>query len=222
MKSSERALLVMVCIAILVIEIQFNGLARDYSKQTDALLYLDSRISSIEETTHEARVDVYHHYIVEYENINDIQESMAPTNETPIPEDCPYSDEIKQVCEKYDFVDNLPLLIYSMMKVESEFNPNVTSSAGCIGVMQVSPYWQADRAAKLGVTDLWDPYSNVLVATDLLEDLYFNYAKEDIVLAVMMYNMNFTRAKTMYYNGNWSKYAIDVFGIFDNLQKVAA
>lgn len=105
-----------------------------------------------------------------------------------------------------------------MIQVESNFQPNLTSSAGCIGLMQVSPYWQSDRAAKLGVDDLWNPYSNILVGVDFLEDLYYNYAHRDIVLAVMMYNMNFERAKYMYYTGKRSQYAVDVFRIFDELK----
>lgn len=157
------------------------------------------------------------------------KEIMSKQLELPIPEpsypewkipDNPYILEIEEVAKGYNIVDDLDCLIYAMIKVESDFEPNLTSSAGCIGLMQVSPYWQADRATKLGVTDLWDPYSNILVGVDFLEDLYYNYAQRDIVLAVMMYNMNFTRAKTMYYNGQRSQYAVDVFKIFDELKGV--
>lgn len=132
--------------------------------------------------------------------------------------DNPYILEIEEVAKSYDIIEDLDCLIYAMIQVESNFEPNLTSSAGCIGLMQVSPYWQADRVTKLGVTDLWDPYSNILVGVDFLEDLYYNYAHRDIVLAVMMYNMNFERAKYMYYTGKRSQYAVDVFKIFDELK----
>lgn len=147
---------------------------------------------------------------------------VLPIPEPKIPEwgipDNPYILEIEEVCKGYTIVDDLDLLVYAVIKVESDFNPNLTSSAGCIGLMQVSPYWQKDRADALCVTDLWDPYSNILVGVDFLGDLYYNYANRDIVLTVMMYNMNFTRAKTMYYSGKWSQYAVDVFTIFDELK----
>lgn len=129
-----------------------------------------------------------------------------------------YAGYVNDICTDYKFVDDLPLLIMAMMEVESDFNPSLTSSAGCIGLMQVSPYWQKGRAESLGVYDLWDPYGNILVAVDLLQDLYYNYANEDIVLAVMMYNMDFSKARSMYLNGQWSPYATKVFSIFDSMK----
>lgn len=165
---------------------------------------------------------------VQEESVEPIRKNIQHKQLTfPIPEpkveewkipDNPYILEIEEVAKSYNIVEDLDLLIYAMIQVESNFQPNLTSSAGCIGLMQVSPYHHGDRAIKLGVTDLWNPYSNILVGVDFLEDLYYNYANRDIVLAVMMYNMNFTRAKTMYYNGQSSQYAVDVFRIFDELK----
>lgn len=129
-----------------------------------------------------------------------------------------YISYAHDIVKAYDFIPNLSELVVSMMEVESNFNPSLTSSAGCIGLMQVSPYWQTERAESLGVYDLWDPYGNILVAVDFLEDLYYNYTNEDIVLAVMMYNMDFSQARSMYSNGQWSPYAIKVFSIFDSLK----
>lgn len=129
-----------------------------------------------------------------------------------------YTRYVNDICANYEFVDDLPHLIMAMMEVESNFDPSVISSAGCIGLMQVSPYWQTERAESLDVYDLWDPYGNILVAVDLLQDLYYNYANEDIVLAVMMYNMDFSKARSMYLNGQWSPYATKVFSIFDSLK----
>lgn len=132
--------------------------------------------------------------------------------------DRPYSSEILKVCSNYDFVDDLPFLISAMVEVESNFQPNTISSAGCVGLMQVSPYWQKERIEKFAIEDIYDPYSNILVGVDFLEDLYYNYANYDIVLAVMMYNMDFISAKNIYYSGRWSKYAIDVFDIFNSIK----
>lgn len=129
-----------------------------------------------------------------------------------------YAQYVCDICSEYKFVDDLPLLIMAMMEVESNFDPGLTSSAGCVGLMQVSPYWNKDRAERLGADDLWDPYDNILVAVDLLQDLYFNYANEDIVLAVMMYNMDFSAARSMYNRGQWSPYAVNVFEIFDSMK----
>lgn len=132
----------------------------------------------------------------------------------------PYSSEILKACSNYDFADDLPLLISAIMEVESNFQIDTLSSAGCVGLMQISPYWQRDRIDKLGIEDISDPYSNILVAVDFLEDLYYHYANCDIVLAVMMYNMDFVSAKKIYNSGQWSQYARDVFSIFDSLKGV--
>lgn len=119
----------------------------------------------------------------------------------------------------YDFYPDLDLLVQSIMEIESHFQPNLVSSAGCVGLMQVSPYWHAQRAAKLGVRDLFDPYGNILVAVDLIKDLYFNYADQDMILTVMMYNMPFQRARQMLYEEKTvSIYARDVFRTFKQLK----
>lgn len=64
---------------------------------------------------------------------------------------------------------------------ESRFDPTVTNSkTGVKGLCQISPKWHAKRAANLGVTDLYDPYGNILVCFDILNELTlsnsFSYA----------------------------------------------
>lgn len=119
----------------------------------------------------------------------------------------------------YNFYPDVNLLVQSIIQVESNFDPNCISSAGCVSLMQLSPYWQASRAAKLGVTDLWNPYNNILVGTDFLRDLYFNYANQDMVLALMMYNMDFSSARAIRQNGGMSDYARKVLRIFNELKE---
>lgn len=138
----------------------------------------------------------------------------------------PYSKEKEQyvsyvydICSKYNVTDNFPELVLAIMKAESNFNPNVRSYAGCIGLMQISPYWHADRAYKLGLTNFWDPYSNIYIAVDFINDLYFNYANESIELTVMMYNMDFTSARKLYSSGVLTGYALTVFSTQEQLRR---
>lgn len=119
----------------------------------------------------------------------------------------------------YDFYPDVDLLIQAIVQVESNFDPNCISSAGCIGLTQISPYWQAPRAKKLGIVDLWNPYNNILVGTDFLRDLYFNYANQDMVLAIMMYNMDFSSARAIRRNGGMSDYAREVLRLFNELKE---
>lgn len=54
---------------------------------------------------------------------------------------------------------NVPVaLLLAMGQVESGFNPNVVSSAGAIGIMQLMP----GTAASLGVDDPYDPRQNIM------------------------------------------------------------
>lgn len=64
---------------------------------------------------------------------------------------------------------------------ESRYDPNAyNSKTGVIGLMQINPKWHTKRALDLGVTDLYDPYGNILVGCDILNELTkqysFNYA----------------------------------------------
>lgn len=129
-----------------------------------------------------------------------------------------YVDEITSR-DEYDFYPDIDKLVKAIMVVESDCQPNLTSSAGCIGLMQLSPYWQAERAKRLGVANLWDPYGNILVGIDFLKDLYFNYANQDMPLAIMMYNMDFSSARNIRSSGQLTGYAVKVLGLYNELKE---
>lgn len=66
-------------------------------------------------------------------------------------------------------------VVFSVMYQESRFNPNATSGSGAVGLMQIIPRYSQARMEKLGVTNLYDPASNILVGIDLLAEYYYNY-----------------------------------------------
>lgn len=69
-----------------------------------------------------------------------------------------------------------PELLMAIIEHESGGDPNAGLGwAKCYGLMGVSSKWNADRMRRLGVTNLYDPYSNILVATDLLAELFEKY-----------------------------------------------
>ena len=67
----------------------------------------------------------------------------------------PYDAYFEEAANTY----NVPVaLLLAMGQVESGFNPNVVSSSGAIGIMQLMP----GTAASLGVDDPYDPRQNIM------------------------------------------------------------
>lgn len=104
-------------------------------------------------------------------------------------------------------------LIYGVIYNESRFQPDVANGT-CVGLMQVSTYWHADRAEKLGVTDFYDISGNVLVGTDYLSELIDIYKSE--YLALMVYHGE-ADAVSNYNSGVRSWYADSVISYANSL-----
>lgn len=96
-----------------------------------------------------------------------------------------------------------PYLIKAIIYVESTNDPNARNG-NCVGLMQVSRYWHKDRAKRLGVTDFFDPKSNVLLGVDYISELYKK--TKDIKLTLMMYNMSHKEAYRLYTKGQTTSY----------------
>lgn len=70
-------------------------------------------------------------------------------------------------------------LIKAIIYRETRYDPTqVNPKSGTTGLMQISPKWHSARAAKLGVDDLKDPYGNILVGCDFLNELIEDYSCE--------------------------------------------
>jgi soluble lytic murein transglycosylase-like protein len=73
--------------------------------------------------------------------------------------------------------------IRAVMRVESDFNHDVVSSAGAMGLMQLMPR----TAAAMGVRDAFDPRQNIFGGARYLRILA-NKFNGDLVLTVAAYN----------------------------------
>lgn len=121
---------------------------------------------------------------------------------------------VREISTRYNNID--PYVIMSVIQTESTYNPKARNG-NCLGLMQVSSYWHRDRAARLGVTDLYDPYSNVLVGIDYISEMLTQY--KDIRLVLMMYNMSHDTALKMYKNGQISEYARTILNRAEQYRK---
>lgn len=125
-----------------------------------------------------------------------------------------YIDEICGI-EKYHNVD--PLLIQAMVERESSYRSGVTSPGNDRGLMQVNLKWHSERAERLGVKDIYDPYGNLLVGIDFISELITSYEHEE--LALMLYNMRWDTAFKKYKNGEISDYAVSILVRRDELKR---
>lgn len=91
-----------------------------------------------------------------------------------------YGDIIENTAKKYNISS---ALVKSVIKAESDFNPNSVSSAGAMGLMQLMP----DTARDLGVTDAFDPSQNIEAGVKFLKDM-LNKFGGNLELALAAYN----------------------------------
>ena len=109
-----------------------------------------------------------------------------------------------------------PELLMAMIETESSGNPDATNGT-CKGLMQVSEKWHRDRMERLGVKDIYDPYGNILVATDYLMELAEKY--EDLGLVLDLYNGN-SKAMQNAEHGKLSEYASKILYRAEMLERI--
>ena len=106
--------------------------------------------------------------------------SKSKSNDTYIEKE--YQEYCVEIGESYGIC---PELLMAMIESESSGIPDAANGS-CKGLMQVSERWHKDRMERLGVTDIYDPYGNILAATDYLRELFEKY--EDVGMVLMVYN----------------------------------
>jgi soluble lytic murein transglycosylase-like protein len=88
-----------------------------------------------------------------------------------------YNKIIKEVAEKHGLE---PDLIHSIIRAESNYDPNAVSSSGAMGLMQLMP----ETAKRYGVRNPFDPSDNIEGGVRYLKELSLLYSKQTkLVLA---------------------------------------
>lgn len=91
-----------------------------------------------------------------------------------------YPKKYSEFVEKYAYEYGIPeYVVYSVMKVESDFNSGAVSSAGAVGLMQMMPdtfnWLTSMRKENLDSAMLYDPETNIKYGTYYLSYLYVRY-----------------------------------------------
>lgn len=89
---------------------------------------------------------------------------------------------------------------------ETTFRNVIGDNGNSFGYMQVQPRWHSERMARLGVTDLMDPFSNFRVGCDYLAELLEKY---ELPVALTHYNTG---------GPGHNQYADDVIGYLEDLR----
>lgn len=91
----------------------------------------------------------------------------------------------------------------------------------CKGLMQLNIKYMAERMKKLGVTDIYDEYSNVLLAADYIAELRDTTTYgDDLYYVLMRYNMTTATANDLYEAGKVSTYAESVAAYAMELERL--
>lgn len=132
--------------------------------------------------------------------------------------DVPLSTELQEhiidVCKGYPAeIGEVHLeLVLAVIEKESNYNASeIGDNGNSYGLMQVQPSQHWDRMERLGVTDLLDPYQNVLVGIDYLAECLREYRTMEEALTV--YNAGASGAEELYFSKGimCSPYAEDVW-----------
>lgn len=126
-------------------------------------------------------------------DIVDTLETLTSTQNTNRVESCNKDEDINtkidnaisKASKKYGVDENL---IRAIIKVESNFDPNVVSSAGAKGLMQLMP----ENCKDLGITDPFDIEQNIDGGTRHIKE-YLDKYDGDVEMALMAYNGGPTR-----------------------------
>lgn len=135
----------------------------------------------------------------------------AETEDTWICEE--YQEYIYEVSEEYHVC---PELIMAIVEQESSGNAKAVNG-NCKGLMQVSEHWHVGRMESLGVTDLFDPYSNILVGTDYFMELVTEY--DDLYTVLMVYNGT-ADAVEKAEAGQYTDYATEIVARAEQLERM--
>lgn len=104
-----------------------------------------------------------------------------------------YKQEYSEYVNKYAEINGIdPMWIYTIIKVESNFNKDATSNSGAKGLMQLMENTANEMAKSVSLEGfnrdmLYDPEINIMLGTKYFDQLLSKY-NENYYLAIAAYN----------------------------------
>nr|DAU27480.1 MAG TPA: hypothetical protein [Caudoviricetes sp.] len=112
-------------------------------------------------------------------------------------------------------------VVVALIERESRYQWDASGDNGnSKGYMQIYENWHKERMEAEGVTDLYDPYGNIRVGLNFLQELTGGGVNADYHYVLMSYNMGESRAKALYKKGIYStEYSIGILQRAQELQQ---
>ena len=214
-------------IRILPVETVAVSVTTDTSEVVDVIDISDvnDTVSTESETVEEAPVI---EEIVEEESIDIsveeevvVEQIIEPVITEPTVKyyDVPLSHELQdyifKLCDERD-ID--PALVIAVIEYETggKYESSAVGDQGySYGLMQIQPQWHQGRMDELGCTNLLNPFENVCVGIDFLDELFDTGNSTEWVL--MAYNGGPSYAYAKVSRGEVSEYATTVLNISNTL-----
>lgn len=112
-------------------------------------------------------------------------------------------------------------VVVALIERESRYQWDASGDNGnSKGYMQIYESWHKGRMEAEGVTDLYNPYGNIRVGLNFLQELTGGGVNADYHYVLMSYNMGESRAKALYKKGIYStEYSIGILQRAQELQQ---
>ena len=150
--------------------------------------------------------------IEEEERLSAITENATEAAEV-IFDDTRIPDDIEEAARKWGEVYDIePEFLEAVAWAESRFDPEAVNG-GCVGLMQVSPYWHHDRMERLGVDadGLYTVDGSMAVAADYFRELMDT--GNDTYWVLMTYNGDSRAPSYLKLEEGPSEYALIIYDL---------
>lgn len=169
----------------------------DFSDQSVNYSEIDSKLNKIQDS------------------LDEIEASLKGIKETEpkISGALLYETYVDEIIDQY-YPDLSAEFIKAMIYHESRYQPDALNlNTGVQGLMQINPKWHTERAYNLGVENLFDPYGNILVGCDILNEVMQTHSFE---YAVNVFAGGYSYANS--YENSTSPYIKAVNSILHQMQ----